>query len=142
MVDTESPAHRGVMTMPPDVLDDASHFDRVCVYLWVAILAKYLVFAGFLLVFVAATISSTYAVKLQADDAPNVAEGPTDTSSEAEGPTDTSSEAEGPDGPAFVDMVIKNPYPSSSLKSRSDGLPVDPTPDGLPVDPTPDGQFK
>ncbi|KAM3406253.1 hypothetical protein ACQJBY_000366 [Aegilops geniculata] len=112
-------------------------------------MARGLTIVGFLLVFVAATISSTYAVKLQADDASNVAEGPTDTSSkaegptdtssEAEGPTDTSSEAEGPDGPAFMDMVIKNPYPSSSLKSRSDGLPVDPTPDGLPVDPTPDG---
>ncbi|KAF6987446.1 hypothetical protein CFC21_005094 [Triticum aestivum] len=102
-------------------------------------MARGLTIVVFLLVFVAATISSTYAVKLQADDAPNEAEGPTDTSSEAEGPTDTSSEAEGPNGPAFVEMVIKNPYPASSLNSRSDGLPTDPTPDGLPVDPTPDG---
>ncbi|KAF6981991.1 hypothetical protein CFC21_000433 [Triticum aestivum] len=105
-------------------------------------MARGLTIVVFLLVFVAATISSTYAVKLQADDSPNVAEGPADTSSEAEGPADNSSEAEGPDGPAFVEMVIKNPYPASSLNSRSDGLPVDPTPDGLPVDPTPDGQFK
>lgn len=92
-------------------------------------MARGLTIVVFLLVFVAATTPSTYAVKLQADDAPAA----------AEGPSDTSSEAEGPDGPAFVEMVIKHPYPASSLNSRSDGLPVDPTPDGLPVDPTPDG---
>lgn len=92
-------------------------------------MARGLTIVVFLLAIVAATTPSTYAVKLQAADA----------STAYEGPADSSSEAEGPDGPAFVDMVIKNPYPASSLNSRSDGLPTDPTPDGLPVDPTPDG---
>jgi hypothetical protein len=93
-------------------------------------MARRLAIAMLLLVAVATTTQFAYAVKLQADDAPAA----------AEGPADAPSAAEGPDGPAFVEMVIKHPYPASSLGSRSaDGLPVDPTPDGLPVDPTPDG---
>ena len=83
-----------------------------------------------MIVVVATTTRFTDALELQADDGPAA----------AEGPADASSVAEGPDGPAFVDFVIKNPYPASSLGAgHSDGLPVDPTPDGLPVDPTPDG---
>ncbi|KAI5020957.1 hypothetical protein ZWY2020_054367 [Hordeum vulgare] len=98
----------------------------------VSSMARGLTIAVFLLVFVAATRPCTHAVKLQVADAPPA----------AEEPTGTSSEAEGPDGPAYVELVIKHPYPASSLNSRSGGLPVDPTPDGLPVDPTPEGQYK
>jgi hypothetical protein len=95
-------------------------------------MARGLAIAMLLLVAVAATTTQlACAVKLQADDSPAA----------AEEPAGAPAAAEGPDGPAFVEFVIKHPYPAKSLGgSRSaDGLPVDPTPDGLPVDPTPDG---